>query len=110
MFSLALKSNNSLEFAILTGCLRVSKESIFTDVNNFIPFGISHPRYAGCFGFTESETSVLLTQSGLSHRLDDVREWYDGYNFAGTQIYCPWDVVMFCDNAKDNPRTQPQPY
>ncbi|MCL1803592.1 MAG: ATP-binding protein [Eubacteriaceae bacterium] len=110
LFNLALKGNNSLEFAILTGCLRVSKENIFTGVNNFRPFGISHPRYASCFGFTESETESLLESRGLLHRISEVREWYNGYNFAGTKIYCPWDIVSFCDDAYDNPSAQLQPY
>ncbi|MCL1803078.1 MAG: ATP-binding protein [Eubacteriaceae bacterium] len=110
MFSLALKGNSSLEFAMLTGCLRVSKESIFTEVNNFSPYSIGHPLYSDSFGFTEAETSEVLASRGLSNRMDDVREWYDGYCFAGTQIYCPWDVVKFCDDAKINQNAPPQPY
>ena len=110
LFSLSLKGNNSLQHAILTGCLRVSKESIFTGVNNFRPFSITHPRYSSCFGFTELETRELLGSRGLLHRLGEAREWYDGYNFAGTQLFCPWDIICFCDDAIENSNSKPQPY
>ena len=110
MFSLALKGNDSLEFAALTGCLRVSKESIFTEVNNFIPFSINNELFSDSFGFTEAETEGLLADKGLKHRMGEVREWYDGYNFAGTQIYCPWDVIRFCYDAQTNPSVKLKPY
>ena len=88
----AVKDNNSLKFAVITGCLRIAKESIFTGTNNFVSDTISNTRLNEYFGFTQKETDKLLEETRLSSHAKEIKEWYDGYLFGNFNIYCPWDV------------------
>ena len=107
----ALKDNGYLQFAILTGCLRISKESIFTGLNNFKCFGIAETLFADKFGFTSEEVDALLASAGFSERKDEVKEWYDGYLFGRkTEIYCPWDILQYVDDLQNDPELKPKPY
>lgn len=107
----ALKTNNSLQFAVLTGCLRVSKESIFTGFNNFNVYTVQDVRYSQYFGFTDGEVKKMLAYYGFTEQYDTVKEWHDGYRFgSGLEIYCPWDVVNYCDGLRDGSITKPQNY
>ena len=110
LFSRALKTNDFLQFAVLTGCLRVSKESIFTGINNLKVDTITDTRYDEYFGFTEADVKKLLADYGMEYALEDMRAWYDGYHFGNADIYCPWDVVNHCDKLLDNPKARPKPY
>ena len=110
MFGAALKTNENLEFAVLTGCLRISKESIFTGLNNFDVRSITNIEYNEYFGFTDDEVAEILDYYGLSSRSEDVKEWYDGYKFADKDIYCPWDVLKFCSEAVVQPDIVPMDY
>jgi len=111
MLGAALKTNTSLQFAVLTGCLRIARESIFTGLNNFKTFGISDTKFSTCFGFTSHEVDTLLTDAGLSHKKDVMREWYDGYRFGHAQeIYCPWDILQYVDDLQSNPNARPKAY
>lgn len=98
IFGMALKTNDSLQFAVLTGCLRISKESIFTGLNNFEVLSILNTQYDEAFGFTDGEVKQILEDYDLSDHYPDVKEWYDGYHFGNTDIYCPWDVIRYCKN------------
>ncbi len=109
-FGSALKTNEYLEFAVLTGCLRVSKESIFTGLNNFEVMGISDTRFSEYFGFTDSEVMDMLEYYGLEDKYALFKEWYDGYRFGNTEIYCPWDVVNQCKLLCEDSRAPMQPY
>lgn len=106
----ALKTNDSLYFAVLTGCLRVSKESIFTGLNNFKILSITDTRFDEQFGFTDTEVRKLLSDYHLEDRFAEVKEWYDGYRFGKADVYCPWDVVNFVDRVKDDPEARPEAY
>ena len=106
----ALKTNDSLNFAVLTGCLRVSKESIFTGLNNFKILSITDTRFDEQFGFTDTEVRKLLSDYHLEDRFEEVKEWYDGYRFGKADVYCPWDVVNFVDRVKDDPEARPEAY
>ena len=106
----ALKTNSSLQFAVLTGCMRVSKESIFTGLNNFDVRGISDDRYTECFGFTETEVREMFEYYDRENRLQDAKEWYDGYHIGDQEIYCPWDVTKFCADIKENENAEPKLY
>ena len=106
----ALKTNDSLSFAVLTGCLRVSKESIFTGLNNFKILSITDTRFDEQFGFTDTEVRKLLLDYHLEDRFDEVKEWYDGYRFGNADVYCPWDVINFVDRAKDDREAKPEAY
>ena len=106
----ALKINDSLNFAVLTGCLRVSKESIFTGLNNFKILSITDTRFDEQFGFTDTEVRKLLSDYHLEDRFAEVKEWYDGYRFGKADVYCPWDVVNFVDRVKDDPEARPEAY
>ena len=106
----ALKTNDSLYFAVLTGCLRVSKESIFTGLNNLKVHTISDVRYDEYFGFTNADVDEILKFYGLSSYKDVVRDWYDGYRFGDTDVYCPWDVINYCDELLAAPGTPPKNY
>ena len=97
MFSQVFKTNPNLYFAVITGCLRIAKESIFTGLNNFKVRTISDIRFADYFGFTENEVEELLSYYGLEEKFELMKEWYDGYRFGGQDIYCPWDVLNQCD-------------
>ena len=105
-----LKTNDSLAFAILTGCLRVSKESIFTGLNNFKILSITDTRFDEQFGFTDTEVRTLLSGYQMEDRFAEVKEWYDGYHFGNADVYCPWDVVNFVDRAKDDREARPEAY
>lgn len=106
----ALKTNEFLQFAVLTGCLRVSKESIFTGLNNFKVFSIEDIRCDEQFGFTDEEVRELLESYQLLEHFSDVKEWYDGYRFGTTDIYCPWDVINYADQLIHEPGVTPQTY
>ena len=106
----ALKTNDSLYFAALTGCLRISKESIFTGLNNLKIHTISDIRYDEYFGFTDAEVDEMLKFYGLSSYKDVIRDWYDGYRFGDTEVYCPWDVINCCDELLADPYAEPENY
>ena len=110
MFGAALKTNDSLFFAVLTGCLRVSKESIFTGLNNLKVHSISDVKYNEYFGFTDQEVGEMLAYYGLENHHDETCEWYDGYRFGGQDVYCPWDVINFCDDLRSDPQAEPKSY
>ena len=110
LFGQALKTNDSLEFAVLTGCLRISKESIFTGLNNLKVFSLTNRRFSQYFGFTDQEVRELLEYYGCAHCYEAVREWYDGYQFGSTNVYCPWDVLNYCDSFYGEGEEMPQNY
>ena len=110
LFGDALKTNEFLQFAVLTGCLRVSKESIFTGLNNFKILSITDIRFDEQFGFTETEVEKLLKDYHLESHLSEIKEWYDGYHFGDADIYCPWDVINHVDLLCENPGELPQCY
>ena len=110
LFDNALKTNDSLYFAVLTGCLRISKESIFTGLNNPKVHTISDVRYDEYFGFTNADVDELLNFYGLSTYKDVIRDWYDGYRFGDTDVYCPWDVLNYCDELLADPGAEPENY
>lgn len=110
LFESALKTNDNLEFAVVTGCLRISKESIFTGLNNLKIISILSLDYAEYFGFTQSEVEEMLVYYGLEHKLEEVREWYNGYVFGDTQVYNPWSVINYVDAGKGQPDVFPKPY
>lgn len=110
MFGRALKTNEALAFAVLTGCLRVSKESIFTGLNNFKILSITDSRFDEQFGFTDKEVQKLLADYHLEARFSETKEWYDGYRFGNVDVYCPWDVINHIDRIKDNPNARPEAY
>ena len=110
LFDNALKTNDSLYFAVLTGCLRISKESIFTGLNNPKVHTISDVRYDEYFGFTNADVDELLDFYGLSVYKDTIRDWYDGYHFGDTDVYCPWDVINYCDELLADPGAEPENY
>lgn len=104
----ALKTNDFLQFAVLTGCLRVSKESIFTGLNNFKVLSISDARFDEQFGFTNLEVTQILKNYHLEEHLQETKEWYDGYRFGDADIYCPWDVINHVDRLCGDPKASPQ--
>ena len=110
LFGRVLKTNDSLKFAVLTGCLRISKESIFTGLNNFKVYTVKDVRYKEYFGFTDTEVRKMLEYYGFTDQYDAVRKWYDGYLFGNMGIYCPWDVVNYCGDLRDGSVTEPQNY
>ena len=110
LFSNALKTNDFLQFAVLTGCLRVSKESIFTGLNNLKVHTITDARYDQYFGFTEEEVSEMLAFYGLESYQDIIRDWYDGYRFGKVSLYCPWDVLNYCDELLADEEAEPENY
>lgn len=110
MFGKALKTNDSLQFAVLTGCLRISKESIFTGLNNFKVYTVSDVLCNEYFGFTDKEIQELLSYYGFKEHYDAIREWYDGYQFGSMHIYCPWDVVNYCADLRSGNTKKPQNY
>ena len=105
-----LKTNSSLYFAVLTGCLRVAKESIFTGLNNFKIYSITDVRFNEYFGFTDSEVKEMLAYYGQEAKVQTVREWYDGYHFGTLDVYCPWDVISYCDDLIDDKDAAPKNY
>lgn len=110
IFGKALKTNEALDFAVLTGCLRVSKESIFTGLNNFKILSITDTRFDEHFGFTDAEVERLLAFYHLENRFAETKEWYDGYHFGNVDVYCPWDVINHVDRIKDDPMAGPEAY
>lgn len=110
MFEYALKTNDSLKFAVLTGCMRISKESIFTGLNNIKILSVADVQFDEYFGFTDQEVKDMLDYYGFSDRYDEVKEWYDGYQFGNVGVYCPWDVINYCDTLKADPDAQPRNY
>ena len=110
LFGQALKTNDFLQFAVLTGCLRVSKESIFTGLNNFKVLSITDSRFDEHFGFTDAEVKTLLDDYNLTAHYGETREWYDGYRFGSVDVYCPWDVINHVDRLCGEPNAEPQAY
>lgn len=110
IFGSALKTNHNLYFAVLTDCLRVAKESIFTGVNNFNTFTITDVDFDEYFGFTDAEVKEMLEEYQLGSSYEDVREWYDGYRFGNVDVYCPWDVICYVNKRRTDPALQPQNY
>lgn len=110
LFGNALKTNDSLYFAVLTGCLRISRESIFTGLNNLKVHTISDFRYDEFFGFTDADVDEMLAFYGLASYKDVIRDWYDGYRFGDTDVYCPWDVINYCDELLAAPSIPPKNY
>lgn len=110
IFGQALKTNDFLQFAILTGCLRISKESIFTGLNNFEVLSILNVQYDECFGFTDEEVRKILKDYGLSAHYADMKEWYDGYRFGNTDIYCPWDVIRYSKSLCMDEEAKPEDF
>ena len=110
LFGQALKTNEFLQFAVLTGCLRISKESIFTGLNNFKVMSITDSRFDEQFGFTDTEVKKLLSDYGMDSHFDEVKEWYDGYHFGKADVYCPWDVINHVDHLRDDSEAKPQTY
>ena len=110
LFGQALKTNDYLQFAFLTGCLRVSKESIFTGLNNFKVLSIMDSRFDEQFGFTDDEVKNLLASYGLASHFPETKEWYDGYHFGNADVYCPWDVINYVDELNYDQTVEPQDY
>ena len=110
LFGNAFKTNDSLKFAVLTGCLRISKESIFTGLNNFNVYTVKDVQYNEYFGFLDREVQNLLKYYGFMEKYDAVKKLYDGYNFGKLEVYCPWDVVSYCHALRMEPSTEPQNY
>jgi len=110
LFGNAFKTNDNLKFAVLTGCLRISKESIFTGLNNFKVYTVKDVRYNEYFGFTDVEVRQMLEYYGFLDQYAAVKEWYDGYLFGSLGIYCPWDVINYCGDLRDGSVTEPQNY
>ncbi|MCI7322003.1 MAG: ATP-binding protein [Lachnospiraceae bacterium] len=110
MLGNALKTNDSLKFAVLTGCLRIAKESIFTGLNNFNIYSITNKDFDEYFGFTDTEVSEMLKYYGIEDHYEIVKEWYDGYRFGDTEVYCPWDVINYCKDHLSTPSAAPKNY
>lgn len=110
LFRQALKTNEFLQFAVLTGCLRISKESIFTGLNNFKVMSITDSCFDEQFGFTDEEVKKLLSDYDMDSHFDEVKEWYDGYHFGRADVYCPWDVINHADHLRDDDGAKPQTY
>lgn len=110
LFGMALKTNDSLQFAVLTGCLRISKESIFTGLNNFKVLSILDSRFDEQFGFTDQEVQKILDDYELSSHFEETKEWYDGYRFGKADIYCPWDVINYVEQLRYDPAAVPQDF
>lgn len=110
MMSTALKDNSSLQFAVVTGCLRIAKESVFTGTNNFVTDSITDSRYNEFFGFTQREVTQILTDADATEHTEAVRKWYDGYHFGNIDVYCPWDVMNYLSDLQRNPAAKPASY
>ena len=110
MFDQALKTNGNLKFAVLTGCLRIAKESIFTGLNNMKVLSVTDVRFDEYFGFMDAEVQEMLEYYGLSDHYDTIKEWYDGYRFGKTEVYCPWDVLCYCDALLGDRSASPEAY
>ena len=110
LFGQALKTNEFLQFAVLTGCLRVSKESIFTGLNNFKVLSIADVRFDEQFGFTDEEVRKLLKDYNMEDYFSEAKEWYDGYHFGNADIYCPWDVINYVEHLRYDPEAEPEAF
>ena len=110
LFEYALKTNDSLKFAVLTGCMRISRESIFTGLNNLKVLSIADVQFDEYFGFTDEEVREMLEYYELSDHYEDIREWYDGYQFGKAEVYCPWDVINYVDTLRADPLAEPKNY
>lgn len=110
LFGLALKTNDFLQFAVLTGCLRIAKESIFTGLNNFNVLSVMNPQFDECFGFTDEEVKEMLAYYGLSEHYEQMKQWYDGYLFGNVSVYCPWDVINHCRDLRVDSDAFPEDY
>jgi len=105
-----LKTNDSLKFAVMTGCMRISKESIFTGLNNLKVLSITDERFDEYFGFTDEDVKEMLRYYDREDHYEEMRNWYDGYRFGSTDVYCPWDVLNHCDKIKENAAAFPENY
>ena len=110
LFGNVLKTNEHLKMAVLTGCLRIAKESIFTGLNNFKVYPITMRAFDESFGFTDEEVQKMLTYYGLKEDYEIVKAWYDGYRFGDVDVYCPWDVINYCSDRQYDPKLEPQNY
>lgn len=110
LMSTSLKDNPALKFAVLTGCLKIAKESIFTGTNNFVSDTISVSRLNEYFGFTQTDVDKLLTDAGKEEHAQQIKIWYDGYHFGDVDVYCPWDVMNYLRDLQKNPDTKPESY
>ena len=110
MLSTALKDNSSLKFAVITGCLKIAKESIFTGTNNFVSDTISSTRYNEYYGFTQQDVNKLLADAGIEEKAGLIKEWYDGYNFGEFEVYCPWDVMNYLRDLQNDLNARPVSY
>lgn len=110
MLEHTLKTNDSLKFSVLTGCMRISKESIFTGLNNLKVLSIAEVQFDEAFGFTNNEVREMLEYYGFSQHYEEVKEWYDGYQFGSVEVYCPWDVINYCDALQTDKNSQPRNY
>lgn len=107
IMSTALKDNTALRFAVITGCLKIAKESIFTGTNNFVSDNITDSRFNEYFGFTQEEVDQILTDANVSGKAEEVKRWYDGYHFGRFDVYCPWDVMNYMRDLQQNPEAAP---
>ena len=103
-------TNNSLKFAVMTGCMRIFKESIFTGLNNLKVLSITDERYDEYFGFTDMEVKNMLEYYGMEEHYEEAKSWYEGYQFGSVEVYCPWDVLNYCDKLKDHADSFPENY
>lgn len=110
MFEYSLKTNDSLKLAVLTGCMRISKESIFTGLNNLKVLSVAEVQFDEAFGFTDREVREMLDYYGLAMHYEKIKEWYDGYQFGNAEVYCPWDVINYCDALRADPEAEPKNY
>ena len=110
LMSTALKDNDALRFAVITGCLRIAKESIFTGTNNFVSDTISSSHLNEYFGFTQADVDRLLKDADCQEHADDIKNWYDGYHFGDLDVYCPWDVMNYLRDLQRNPKAKPASY
>ena len=110
MMSTALKYNSTLHFAVITGCLKIAKESIFTGTNNFVSDTITESRLNEYFGFTQEEVNTLLKAANATTHSEEIKHWYDGYHFGNVDVYCPWDVMNYLRDLQLNPNAKPESY
>ena len=110
IMSTALKDNTALRFAVITGCLKIAKESIFTGTNNFVSDNITDSRFNEYFGFTQEEVDQILADANVSRKAEEMKRWYDGYHFGRFDVYCPWDVMNYMRDLQQNPEAAPASY
>ena len=110
IMSISMKTNEFLKFAVVTGCLRMSKESIFTGVNNFACYSVTNQEFSEYFGFTQDEVAGMLDTFGIPDKMEMIRKWYDGYIFGNTEVFCPWDVSNYLSAVLKNKKSKPKNY